>query len=58
MGFYLSRITNEASILFITCNGLTNLSKAVIKGKPCKSLGVIHLYQIEKWESVKEYLIR
>ena len=44
MGFYLSRITNEASILIITCNGLTNLSKAVIKRKPCKFLGVIHLY--------------
>ena len=49
---FSSGITNEASILFISCKGSTNASKAITNGKPCKSLGVIHLDKIEKWKQL------
>ena len=44
---FSSGITNEASVLFITCNGLSEASEAIINGKPYKLLGVIKLDQIK-----------
>lgn len=45
---FSSRITNEASIVFIACNALTNAFEAIIHGKPYKSLGLIYINEIEK----------
>ena len=44
--FFSGGITNEADVLFITCNGLSHASKVIINGKPHKSLSVINLDQI------------
>ena len=43
---FSSRITNEANILFIICNGLSNARYSLISGKSIRTLGVMHLSQI------------
>ena len=43
---FSSRITNEANVLFIICNGLSNARYSLINGKLIRTLGVIHLSQI------------
>ena len=40
------RITNEANVLFIICNGLSNARYSLINGKSIRTLGVIHFSQI------------
>ena len=50
---FSSGITNKATVLFTTCNGLSKASEASINGKSYKSLGVINHDQIKNWESVK-----
>ena len=40
------RITNEANVLFIICNGLSNARYSLVNGKSIRTLGVIHFSQI------------
>ena len=47
------RITNEANVLFIICNGLSNARYSLINGKSIRTLGVMHLSQIWNWGIVK-----
>ena len=42
---FSSRITNEANVLFVICNGLSNARYSLINGKSITTLGVIHLSQ-------------
>ena len=43
---FSSHITNEANVLFILCNGLSNAHYSLINGKLIRTLGVIHFSQI------------
>ena len=43
---FSSRITNDANVLFIICNGLNNARYSLINRKSIKALGVIHSSQI------------
>lgn len=42
-----SGITNNATVLFITSEGLTNAAERIINSKPYKGLGGVHLNQIK-----------
>ena len=44
---FSSRITNDANVLFIICNGLNNARYSLINRKSIKALGVIHSSQIQ-----------
>ena len=47
---FSSNIKNNASVLFITCNGLTSAKETIINRDRHKSLGAVHLDQMLNWK--------
>ena len=47
-------ITNEAELIFISCDGSNNAKQSLIKSKLYKTLDVIYLNEIKNWDIIKE----
>ena len=50
---FSSAITNDANVIFISCNGLNDATTSLINAKLYKTFGVINLTQFKRWNLVK-----
>ena len=50
---FSSNLWNDTTIIFITCNSLSDAREALINSKLYKTLGVVYLSQIKNWNLVK-----
>ena len=55
---FSSNIENETNVIFVTCDGLSNVNTALINGKLRDMLGVCYLHEIKDWDIIKGQLKR
>ena len=50
---FSSNIENEADIIFVTCDDLSNVNTALINKNLRETLGVCYLHEIKDWNIIK-----
>ena len=50
---FSSNIENETDVIFVTCNGLSNVNTALINKNLRETLGVCYLHKIKDWNIIK-----
>ena len=50
---FSSALTNDANVIFVSCNGHNEAKDSLINGKLFKTLGVINDAEIEHWDKIK-----
>ena len=50
---FSSALTNNTNVIFVSCNGLNEAKESLINGKLSKTLGVVNIAQIKRWNIIK-----
>ena len=50
---FSSNIENETDVIFVTCDGLSNVNTALINKNLRETLGVCYLHEIKDWNIIK-----
>ena len=50
---FSSNIENETDVIFVTCDGLSNVNTALINKNLRDTLGVSYLHEIKDWNIIK-----
>ena len=50
---FSSNIENETDVIFVTCDGLSNVNTALINKNLRDTLGVCYLHKIKDWNIIK-----
>ena len=50
---FSSNIENETDVIFVTCDGLSNVNTALINKNLRETLGVCYLHKIKDWNIIK-----
>ena len=50
---FSSNIENETEVIFVTCDGLSNVNTALINKNLRDRLGVCYLHEIKDWDIIK-----
>ena len=50
---FSSNIENETDVIFVTCDGLSNVNTALINKNLRDTLGVCYLHEIKDWNTIK-----
>ena len=51
---FSSNIENDADVIFVSCDGLSNTKEALINSKLVNVLGVCYLNELKDWESIEK----
>ena len=50
---FSSNLANYTDVIFVTCDGLSDVKEALINCKLYKTLGVVYLLEIKNWSLIK-----
>ena len=50
---FSSNIENETDVIFVTCDGLSNVNTTLINKNLRDTLGVCYLHEIKDWDIIK-----
>ena len=50
---FSSNINNETDVIFVTCDGLSNVNTTLINSNLIDTLGVCYLHEIKDWDIIK-----